>query len=71
MFLACFWLFCSSLRALLTPIAAPPRHAKTRALQPGLLPSARAPIRSSRPAYRQPTVATPNIETAAALSGLQ
>src|ERR1039457_1477073 len=47
------------------------RHPKTRALQTGLPPSARAPIRSSRPASRQPTVATSNIETAAASSRLR
>ena len=48
-----------------------PRHARTRALRPCLPPSARAPIRATRPASRRPTVSTPNIETAPALSRLQ
>jgi hypothetical protein len=48
-----------------------PRHAKTSALRPCPPPSACTPIRSSRPASRQPTVAISSIETAAALSRLQ
>jgi hypothetical protein len=74
MFLGCSLVVSSFLTPLFVPScprSRHPRHAKTRALQPCLPPSARAPIRSSRPASRQPTVATPNIETAAALSRLQ
>jgi hypothetical protein len=74
MFLGCSLVVSSFLVPLLVPYcprSRHPRHAKTRALQPSLPPSARAPIRSSRPTSRQPTVATPNIETAAALLRLQ
>ncbi len=74
MFLGCSLLVSSFLLPLFVPScprSRHPRHAKTRALQPGLPLSARAPIRSSRPASRQPTVATANIETAAASSRLQ
>src|SRR5208282_4633819 len=48
-----------------------PQQAGTRALRPALLPSAWAPIHSSRPAPRQPRITAPNIETAAVLSRLQ
>jgi len=74
MFLGCSLLVSSFLLPLFVPHcprSRHPRHAKTRALQPRLPPSAQAPIRSRRPASRQPTVATPNIETAAAWSRLQ
>jgi hypothetical protein len=74
MFLGCSLVVSSFLVSLLGPYCPRSRHprlAKTRALQPSLPPSAWAPIRSSRPASRQPTVATANIETAAALSKLQ
>jgi hypothetical protein len=74
MFLGCSLLVPSFLVPLFMPYCPRswhPRLAKTRALQPSLPPSARAPIRPSRPASRQPTIAVPNIETAAALSRLQ
>ena len=74
MFLGCSLVVSSFLLLLFVPCCPPsrhPRHPKTRSLQPCLPPSTRAPIRSSRPASRQPTIATPNLETAAALSRLQ
>jgi hypothetical protein len=74
MFLGCSLVVSSFLLPLFVPYcprSRPPRHAKTRAPQPGLPPSARAPIRYSRLASRQPTVAAANIKTAAALSRLQ
>jgi hypothetical protein len=74
MFLGCSLLVSSFFVPLFVPScprSRHPRHAKTRALQPRLPPSVRAPIRSSRPASRQPTAATPYIETAAALRRLQ
>jgi hypothetical protein len=74
MFLGCSFVVSSFLLPLFVPScprSRHPRHVKTRAVQPGLPPSTRAPIRSSRPASRQPTVATANIETAAASSRLQ
>ena len=74
MFLACSLVVSGFLVPLFVPNCPRSRHlqhAKTRALQPGFPPSARAPIRPSRPASRQPTVATANIETAAALSRLR
>ena len=75
MFLGCSLLVPSFVVPLFVPSCPPrsrhPRHAKTRALPPRLPPSARAPSRSTHPASRQPTVGTPNIETAAAFSRLQ
>jgi len=74
MFLGCSLVVSSFLLPLFVPYcprSRHPRHPKTRALQPSPPPSARAPIRSRRPASRQPAVATPNIETAAAWSRLQ
>jgi hypothetical protein len=73
MFLGCSLLVSSFLVPLFVPYcprSRHPQHAKTRALQLSLPPSARAP-RSSRPASRQPTIAAANIETAAAWSRLQ
>ena len=74
MFLGCSLLVSSFFAPLFVPScpqSRQPRLAKTRALQPRLPRSARTPIPSSRPASRQPTVAAPNIETAAAWSRLQ
>jgi hypothetical protein len=74
MFLGCSLLVSSFLPPLFVPYcprSRHPRHPKTYALHPSLPSSARAPIRSSRPASRQPTVATANIETEAAFSRLQ
>jgi hypothetical protein len=74
MFLGCSLLVSGFLLLPLVPTRPPsrhPQHAGTFALRPSLLPSAWAPIRSSRPASRRPTITAPNIETVPALSRLR
>ena len=65
MFLGCSLLVSGFLVPLFVPFgprSRPPRHAKTRPLRPCIPPSARAPVRYSHPASRQPTVGTLNVD---------